>query len=164
MPVTNQRHNFLALSAAAVLLTSCGGGSSDQSGSDAAGGGDSGEQTFDGVLGNVTEAIEANDYTCQPESMAMTSAERAICNTFSSIGVSAYVWADAETLESEIDSEIMCTSDSHLGEIRYLRGDTWAASAFSLSESTADKSTEIDEILSALQNALGGELASKPCS
>jgi hypothetical protein len=96
--------------------------------------------------------------------MAMTSAERAICNTFSSIGVSAYAWADAATLGSELDTEIMCTSDAHLGEIRYLRGDVWAVSAFSLSESTEQKSTEIDAVLSALQAALGGELESKACS
>ncbi len=119
--------------------------------------------SFDGVLGSLVSAIEASDYTCQPESMAMTSAQRAICNTFSSIGVNAYSWADADTLAAEIDAEVMCTSDSHLGEIRFLRGDTWAVSAFSLSESTQEKSAEIDSVLSALQTALGGELDSKSC-
>jgi hypothetical protein len=33
-----------------------------------------------------------------------------------------------------------------------------------LSESTEQKSTEIDAVLSALQAALGGELESKTCS
>jgi hypothetical protein len=36
-------------------------------------------------------------------------------------------------------------------------------SAFSLSESTEEKSAEIDAVLSALQTALGGDLSSKPC-
>lgn len=157
--MTFQRRALTAISTSLLVLASCGGESSSDSG-DAA---DGTEQAFDGVLGNVVSAIEANEYTCQPESMAMTSAERAICNTFSSIGVSAYVWSDAATLDSEIDAEVMCTSDSHLGEIRYLRGDTWAVSAFSLSESTADKSTEIDSVLASLQSTLGGDLASEPC-
>jgi hypothetical protein len=157
------RRFHLLLPTALLIIASCGGGSSNDSGDGSPLEGDSGSQTFDGVLGSVVNAIEANDYTCQPESMAMTSAMRAICNTFSSIGVSAYTWADAETLDGEIDAEIMCTSDSHLGEIRYLRGDTWAVSAFSLSESTEEKSTEIDAVLTSLQAALGGDLSSKPC-
>lgn len=161
--MTIRRQFPLALCTSLLVLASCGGGSASESDADGATTGDSDSQTFEGVLGSVVNAIEANDYTCQPESMAMTSATRAICNTFSSIGVSAFTWADAETLDTEIDSEIMCTSDSHLGEIRYLRGDTWAVSAFSLSESTEEKSAEIDAVLSALQTALGGDLSSKPC-
>ena len=162
--MTIRRALPIALTVASLIISSCGSGSESSSTEDAGNANDSSSQTFDGTLGNVVTAIEGNDYTCQPESMAMTSAERAICNTFSSIGVSAYAWADAATLGSELDTEIMCTSDSHLGEIRYLRGDVWAVSAFSLSESTEQKSTEIDAVLSALQAALGGELESKACS
>jgi len=157
------RRIHLLFPTAILILASCGGGSSTDSGDGSSLGGDENSSTFEGVLGSVVSAIEANDYTCQPESMAMTTARRAVCNTFSSIGVSAYSWADAETLDAEIDVEIMCTSDSHLGEIRFLRGDTWAASAFSLSESTEDKSAEIDAVLTALQDALGGQLDSKTC-
>lgn len=160
--MTIRRRVTAALIPALLLTASCNGSSSesDESGAES---GDSSSQSFDGVLGSLVSAIEANDYTCQPESMAMTSAERAICNTFSSIGVSAYVWADAETMASEIDAEVYCTSDSHLGELRFLRGDTWAVSAFSLSESTADRSEEIDAVLASLQTALSGEIDSKPC-
>ena len=160
--MTIRRRVTAALIPALLLTTACGGSSSesDERGSETSEGSD---QAFDGVLGSLVSAIEANDFTCQPESMAMTSAERAICNTFSSIGVSAYVWADAETMSSEIDAEVYCTSDSHLGELRFLRGDTWAVSAFSLSESTADRSEEIDAVLASLQTALSGELDSKPC-
>lgn len=161
--MTFHRSLPVALSISALILSSCGGSSSGGSGSDDANAGDPGAQSFEGVLGSVVSAIEANDYTCQPESFVMTSAERAICNTFSSIGVSAFVWADAATLDSEIDAEIFCTSDSHLGELRYLRGDTWAVSAFSLSESTQTKSAEIDAVLGEIQSALGGEVENKPC-
>lgn len=160
--MTFRRSLSILFAATSLIISSCGGGSDSSSEGDS--GADAGTESADGTLGNVVAAIEANDYTCQPESMVMTSAERAICNTFSSIGVSAYAWADAATLDSELDAEIMCTTDSHLGEIRYLRGDVWAVSAFSLSESTEQKSTEIDAVLSALQDALGGELESKPCS
>lgn len=115
-------------------------------------------------MSTLVEAIESLDYTCSPESFVMTSAERQLCITTSSVSASAYVWSSAEDFASEVDAEVRCTVDSGLGEVRSLRGDAWAISSFSINGSTADYAAEIDALLNSLQQQLGGDIISTPCA
>ena len=142
-------------SVVAVILAACGGGTS--------GPGDTGGAEAQKMT-EIVAAVEALEYECNPESIVMTSAEREVCMTASSVIVTAYTWADVATFGAEVDAEIRCTADSTLGEIRSLRGDTWAIASYSIDGPTSDYAAEIDGLLADLQGTLGGELAVAPCS
>ena len=160
------------LAAGLFVLAACGGddgGSSD--------GGDSTEETASGESagGGDAEATRAKldaavaalpelGYTCTPDEFSMSSALRSSCVGFSSLSIRTHAWADAGALAAEIGSETMCSSESTLGEVRYLAGDVWAISAIPLSGSTAEKAAEIDAAMAALQGVLGGTESSTPCS
>lgn len=161
------RKSALRIAATACVIAfvaSCGGGSSSSDGgsSDADTSGSSDAATTS--MSDLVIAIETLDYTCSPESFVMTSAERQLCLTTSSVSLSPFTWSDADTFTAEVDSELTCAADSGLGELRSLRGDTWAISSYSISGSTADYDAEINGLLSSLQQQLGGEVVSTPCA
>ena len=147
-----------------ALVASCGGGSnsSDNGSSDADTSGSSDTATTS--MSDLVAAIETLDYACSPESFVMTSAERQLCLTTSSVSLSPYTWSDVDAFAAEVDSELTCTVDSGLGELRSLRGTTWAISSFSISGATADYEAEINGLLASLQEQLGGEVVSTPCA
>lgn len=154
------------LAAGLLVLGACGGDDSDSGSDDGAtteeSSSGSGAAASD-TLATMTGALEGLDYTCNPES-GMSSAERELCLTTSSVFMSLYAWSDAASLEAEYASEIMCSADSTLGEIRYLKGDNWIISAIPTSGSTADYSAEIDSSFADFQTALGGgDVLSVPC-
>lgn len=156
------------LAAGLLVLGACGGddgdssseGSSEESSGESSGGG-----AAAATLADVVAAVEGTGYDCNPDSFVMTGAVRESCLTTSSIGLSAYAWDDAEAFASQVGSEVRCSLDSSLGEIRSLQGDTWAVSAVPLSGSpTADNIDAIDSALEAVQATLGGDIVSTPCS
>ena len=154
------------LAAGLLVLAACGG---DDSGSGSDGGATSEESSSGGgpgasdTLATMTGALEGLGYTCNPES-GMTSAERELCLTTSSVFMSLYAWSDAASLDAEYTSDISCSAESTLGEIRYLKGDNWIISAIPTSGSTADYSAEIDASFADFQAALGGgDVLSVPC-
>lgn len=143
-----------------LALSACGGdeaGSTDTS--EDAGGASAAAAT----LAELVTAIEAVDYACEPESMAMTAALREICLTTTSIAVNPYAWDDAAAADQQFDAEVMCSADSTLGSISYLRGDSWAISVFSISDPTAEREAEITAVLESIQSAVGGEVGNKAC-
>ena len=117
-----------------------------------------------GQMADLVAAIEGLDYECSPESFVMTSAERETCLTTSSISLVAYVWADEETFDAEVDAEVRCSTDSSLGDLRSVRGATWAVAVVPLNGSTAEYSDEVDALLTSVQAALGGDAVSSPCT
>ena len=153
------------LAAGLLVLTACGGGDSESSGSEESSGESSGGGAAAATLADVVAAVEGTGYDCNPDSFVMTGAVRESCLTTSAIGLSAYAWDDAEAFAAQVGSEVRCSLDSSLGEIRSLQGDTWAVSAVPLSGSpTADNIDAIDSALEAIQATLGGEIVSAPCS
>ena len=155
---------IVAIACLIAFVASCGGGSSssDSGSSDADSTGNA--DTAATSMADLVAAIETLDYTCSPESFVATSAERQLCLTTSSVSLSPFTWSDADTFAAEVDSELTCTVDSGLGELRSLRGDTWAISSFSISGPTADYDAEINGLLSSLQQELGGDIVSTPCA
>lgn len=157
------------LAAGLFVLGACGGddgGSSDSGDSSEQSSGGSGDGgSAEATLAEVVAAVEGTGYDCNPESFVMTAAVRETCLTTSSIGLSAYAWANADDFTAQVGSEVRCSVDSNLGELRSLQGDTWAVSAVPLSGSpTADNIDAIDSALEAVQATLGGEVVSTPCS
>ncbi len=156
-----------ALAAGLLILGACGGddsGSSSDSASTEESSSSSGGAA-EATLAEVVAAVEGTGYDCNPESFVMTAAVRETCLTTSSIGLSAYAWANADDFTAQVGSEVRCSVDSNLGELRSLQGDTWAVSAVPLSGNpTADNIDAIDSALEAVQATLGGEVVSTPCS
>lgn len=160
------------LAAGLFVLAACGGddgGSSDGGGSteetssgESSGGGDA--EATRAKLDAAVTALPDIAYSCTPEEYGVTSALRSSCVGSSSLSIRTHAWADAGALAAEIGSETMCSSESTLGEVRYLAGDVWAISAIPLSGSTAEKAAEIDAAMAALQGVLGGTESSTPCS
>ena len=148
-----------AVACIVAFAASCGGGSNSSS-DESANGGDSASISMD----DLVAAIETIDYTCSPESFVLTSAERQVCLTTSSVTLSPFVWENAEAFQNEVDVEIACTADSGLGELRSLQGESWAISSYSISGATADYDEEINSALTSLQQELGGEIISTPCA
>lgn len=156
------------LAAGLLVITACGGddgGSSSEGSSEESSGESSNAGAAAATLADVVAAVEGTEYDCNPDSFVMTGAVRESCLTTSAIGLSAYAWDDAEAFAAQVGSEVRCSLDSSLGEIRSLQGDTWAVSAVPLSGSpTADNIDAIDSALEAIQATLGGEIVSAPCS
>lgn len=153
--------SFRVFAVGCVLATvaSCGGGSG--SSDDGMTNTESAETTS---MDELVTAIESLDYTCSPESVVLTSAERQLCLTTSSVSLSAYVWDDEDAFAAEVDTELSCTTESGFGELRSLRGDTWAISSYSVSGATMDYDAEINGLLTSLQEDLGGTTVSTPCA
>lgn len=160
------------LAAGLLVLAACGGddgGSSDsgesteESSAGESSGGSDAEATR-ATLDAAVAALPELGYQCTPDEFSMSSALRSTCVGFSSLSIRTHAWSSSDALAAEIGSETMCSSESSLGEVRYLNGDVWAISAIPLSGSTAEKAADIDAAMSTLQAALGGTESSTPCS
>ena len=161
------------LAAGLLVLAACGG---DDSGSGSDGGAtteesSSGESSGGGdaeatraELDAAVTALPDLGFQCTPDEFSMSSALRSTCVGLTSLSIRTHAWTSSDALAAEIGSETMCSSESPLGEVRYLKGDVWAISAIPLSGSTAEKAAEIDAAMAALQGALGGSESSTPCA
>lgn len=160
------------LAAGLLVLAACGGddgGSSDSgdsteesSSGESSGGGDA--EATRAELDAAVTALPDLGFQCTPDEFSMSSALRSTCVGLTSLSIRTHAWTSSDALAAEIGSETMCSSESPLGEVRYLKGDVWAISAIPLSGSTAEKAAEIDAAMAALQGALGGSESSTPCA
>ena len=170
---------LVSLLAAGLLVLGACGGDDSASSSDS---GSSGEMTSDepvaddsssggagaeDLLTELNAAVEALpevEYSCNPDEYSMTTALKASCSGYTSLFLETHAWADAASADAEIDAQVRCFPEGSLGEIRYVKGDTWAISAVPTNGgSTADNSAEIDAAFAELQASLGGEQMSAPC-
>ena len=168
---------LVSLLAAGLLVLGACGGDDSASSSDS---GSSGEMTSDepvaddsssggaedlrAELDAAVEALPEVEYSCNPDEYSMTTALKASCSGYTSLFLETHAWADAASADAEIDAQVRCFPEGYLGEIRYVKGDTWAISAVPTNGgSTADNSAEIDAAFAELQASLGGEQMSAPC-
>ena len=148
----------IIITTAALILGACGGGENDSSDQSIT------ESDASALsMKDLVTAIETLEYSCSPENFVLTSAQRQVCLTTSSVSLSPFVWDSVETFQIEVETEITCSVDSGLGELRSLRGDSWAISSYSLNGPTADYDSEIGGLLSSLQKQLGGDIATTIC-
>ncbi len=166
------------LAAGLLVLGACGGddsGSSSDSGSseetttdepvaDDSSSGGAGAEDLRTELNAAVEALPEVEYSCNPDEYSMTTALKASCSGYTSLFLETHAWADSASADAQIDTQVRCYPEGYLGEIRYLKGDTWAISAVPTNGgSTADNSAEIDAAFAELQASLGGEQMSAPC-